>query len=447
MLGESANPAPRQYPGVMVSSTFTDLQELRAALIKAIKSEGLTDVAMENDSAKPDVDVIESSLQMVGDASAYVAIVSFKYGQTPQCPQRNPKGLSLTELEFNEAQRLGRPILLFIMGDRYRVCPADIESDPTKKEKLNAFRERAKLSNPNSHVHRVYRVFNDLNEFSEGAIHAVAGLRRYLDARQPPPPPPRSLPPRGEEGVPPPDPTTAFCNHCRKQIEVTPGSRYCVHCGKPLQAAGVRVKCKWCQTDNPADAEFCSKCSKRLRRRPPGWVVKVAVGAIAVVLILGIWRLWLAKLPTGVPGNLATFATATASSRRDGQLPERVKDGDTTTAWVEASSSLHGPRGQSVRLEFERLVEVDSVKLVNGYDKGAQWSRHGRVDTIQLEFANYGPSVMRKIADTRGYQTIALSGVGTRVVQIRIYSVYPAEQGYEGWGTAISEVEVWGRQK
>jgi hypothetical protein len=47
----------------MVSSTFTDLEDHRAALIKAIDSQGLKAVDMENDSAKP-IDVIESSLQM-----------------------------------------------------------------------------------------------------------------------------------------------------------------------------------------------------------------------------------------------------------------------------------------------------------------------------------------------------------------------------------------------
>ncbi len=43
---------PRQFPGVMLSSTFTDLKEHRAAMIQAIKGQGLTDVAMENDTAK-----------------------------------------------------------------------------------------------------------------------------------------------------------------------------------------------------------------------------------------------------------------------------------------------------------------------------------------------------------------------------------------------------------
>ena len=64
--------SPRQYQGVVISSTFTDLEQHRAALVKAIKGQGLSDVAMENDSAKPDVDVIDSSLQMVADAAAYI---------------------------------------------------------------------------------------------------------------------------------------------------------------------------------------------------------------------------------------------------------------------------------------------------------------------------------------------------------------------------------------
>ena len=182
MLRET-NPAPRLYPGVMVSSTFTDLGQHRAALIKAIKGEGLSDVAMDNDSAKPDVDVIDSSLQMVRDASAYIGVISRKYGQTPADPARNPGGLSLTELEFNEAQRLKRPILLFIMGAGHQLREADVETDAARREKLNAFRERAKQMNPDSPVHRVYATFDSLEEFSSKAIHGAAGLRRHLDKK------------------------------------------------------------------------------------------------------------------------------------------------------------------------------------------------------------------------------------------------------------------------
>src|ERR1035437_2908841 len=179
------NPAPRQYPGVMISITFTDLEQHRAALIQAIKGEGLTDVAMENDSAKADVDVIDSSLQMVRDASAYALVISQKYGQTPRCPDRNPDQISITELEFDEALRLERPILLFIMGDDHPVRKSDVETDADKIEKLNAFRERAKQMKADSPVHRVYATFDSLEKFKEKAFPAVAGLRRYLDEKDP----------------------------------------------------------------------------------------------------------------------------------------------------------------------------------------------------------------------------------------------------------------------
>lgn len=195
-------PAPLRYQGVTVSSTFTDLKEHRAALINAIKGRGLTDVAMENDAAKP-VDVIDSSLQMVRDGSAYIAVISRKYGETPKCPTRNPSNVSLTELEFNEALRLNRPILLFIMEEKHPLVEADVEINPTKRRKLKAFRERAKEMKPDSLVHRVYDTFVSLEEFSKKAIHAVANLRLYLDDQAEPLEPPSHVP---EETKPDPIP-------------------------------------------------------------------------------------------------------------------------------------------------------------------------------------------------------------------------------------------------
>ena len=174
-------PSPISYQGVMVSSTFVDLSEHRSALIKAIKGQGLTDVAMENDSAKAGVDIIDSSLQMVGDSAAYIAIISHKYGQIPKCAKRNPRNLSITELEFDEAQRLNRPTLLFIMGEKHQVMPGNVETNASKRRKLSAFRERAKKMTHDSQVHRIYATFQSLEEFKSQAIHAVANLRRYLD--------------------------------------------------------------------------------------------------------------------------------------------------------------------------------------------------------------------------------------------------------------------------
>lgn len=193
----------------MVSSTFTDLEKHRAALIKAIKAQGLTDVAMENDSAKPDVDEIDSSLQKVRDASAYIGVISLKYGQTPLCPKRNPGMLSLTELEFNEALRLERPVLLFIMGEHHLVRGADVETNAAKRTKLNAFRERAKQMKLDSQVHRVYAPFESLEDFTAKAINAVADLRRYLDEKGTPSTQPQTAvpTPAATPGEPDPIPT------------------------------------------------------------------------------------------------------------------------------------------------------------------------------------------------------------------------------------------------
>jgi hypothetical protein len=173
-------PEPLQYLGVMVSSTFTDLVQHRAALIGAINSQDFHEVAMENSSAKL-VDVIESSLQMVRDCSAYIGVISYKYGQIPPCARRNPDEVSITELEFNEAIQLGRPILLFIMGENHSVLPADVEVDQGKRKKLDVFRERAKKMGVDVSVHRIYSTFSSLEEFSKQAMQATAELRRYFD--------------------------------------------------------------------------------------------------------------------------------------------------------------------------------------------------------------------------------------------------------------------------
>jgi hypothetical protein len=175
--------SPRLYQGVMVSSTFTDMVTHRAELIGILKAHGFFDVAMENSSAKP-TDVINSSVDMVRDASAYIGVISHKYGQTPACSRRNPAGLSLTELEFDEAIRLGRPVLLFVMGDGHAVVKADVEIDSDKLAKLSAFRERAKQMGQGEAIERVYATFNSLEECVKQVAKAVGGLRQHLDPVQ-----------------------------------------------------------------------------------------------------------------------------------------------------------------------------------------------------------------------------------------------------------------------
>ena len=184
-MSDPATTAPRRYDGVMISSTFTDLKTHREAIARAISRSGFKTVQMEDDTARTDADLIDASLQMVRDSAAYAVLIGRKYGQVPRCPDRNPDGLSITELEFDEAQRLRRPTLLFIMDPKHPVPEAAVELDPAKRVKLDAFRERTKRMRAGSDVERIYSTFDSLEHFVQEATLAVAKLR--LPPAAPPP--------------------------------------------------------------------------------------------------------------------------------------------------------------------------------------------------------------------------------------------------------------------
>jgi uncharacterized protein DUF4062/TIR domain-containing protein len=160
----------------MLSSTFTDLDEHRQKAIEAIAKYGYMPGVMEFSGARADAGVIETCLQMVRDAEAYFVVIGHKYGQTPSDGVLNPDGLSITELEFNEAMRLDRPIILFIMSDKHKPTKADIELDSGKQKKLNDFRDRAKRMCSGGGIQRVYETFESLEQFSNAAAVAIGNL-------------------------------------------------------------------------------------------------------------------------------------------------------------------------------------------------------------------------------------------------------------------------------
>jgi len=82
---------PRDVPQVMVSSTFIDLTEHRAAIIASIPQYDMHANVMDNDAAKPAGNVIDSSLQMVRESKGYICIIGFKYGQTPPMPRQQSR--------------------------------------------------------------------------------------------------------------------------------------------------------------------------------------------------------------------------------------------------------------------------------------------------------------------------------------------------------------------
>ncbi|NQZ06557.1 MAG: DUF4062 domain-containing protein [Algicola sp.] len=165
--------SPKSYDGVMVSSTFADLQVHREVLMTALRKQEMFAIGMEDYVTIPDDDVISSSLNMVRKSRAYIGLISHRYGEPPQCDKRNPLGYSASRLEFEEAQTLGLPTLVFIMGEDHPGKRSDFETDGEKLEKLEEYRQRAKQG-------RIYVIFDSVGVFTEKAIHAVAKLAQYL---------------------------------------------------------------------------------------------------------------------------------------------------------------------------------------------------------------------------------------------------------------------------
>jgi hypothetical protein len=93
------------------------------------------------------------------------------------------------ELEFDEAQRRNRPILLFIMSGKHPLCEADVELDPDKRTSWMPSASGAKQMKPGTSVHRVYATFDSLEDFTAKAIQSVADPRRHLEPHAPPPEP------------------------------------------------------------------------------------------------------------------------------------------------------------------------------------------------------------------------------------------------------------------
>jgi len=124
-------------------------------------------VAMEDDATLPDQDLIDASLAKVNEAHAYVRLISYRYGQVPVCPERNPDQLSLTEVEFHRAVANGIPICMFIMHDDHPVLRRAINEERGAEQKLESFLRLAKKD-------RLYADFKSVDDLKTKAVAHMA---------------------------------------------------------------------------------------------------------------------------------------------------------------------------------------------------------------------------------------------------------------------------------
>lgn len=116
---------------IYVSSTYLDLQEYRAQVEKVIRRMGHTDVAMEYYVAE-DTRPVKKCLDDVASCDIYVGIYAWRYGWQPT--DDNPDKLSVTEMEFRQAEKFGKPCFIFLLSDDAPWPRKHIDKDASKIE-------------------------------------------------------------------------------------------------------------------------------------------------------------------------------------------------------------------------------------------------------------------------------------------------------------------------
>ena len=125
---------------IFVSSTSRDLAAHRAAVKEQIARRDLLFRGMEHFGASPDnLTPLEKIREGVCNADVYLGIFGVSYGFV-----HRDTGLSMTEIEFREAEASKKPMLLYLIHEDAPVRVADIEGDPQSKTKLNSLARRIK---------------------------------------------------------------------------------------------------------------------------------------------------------------------------------------------------------------------------------------------------------------------------------------------------------------
>lgn len=121
---------------IFISSTFADLEDERKGIMQAIIELDCFPAGMEMFPAT-DSEQFEYIKTIIDESDYYVLIVAGRYGSVAE------DGVSYTEKEFDYAKKKGIPILAFVKKDINNIVVGKTDQDPKKKDKLNAFRNKA----------------------------------------------------------------------------------------------------------------------------------------------------------------------------------------------------------------------------------------------------------------------------------------------------------------
>lgn len=98
---------------VFISSTYKDLVQHRESVRKACLNAGYHPIGMEDFMAQP-ADPTTACLKEVEEADLFVGIYAWRYGNKPSA-----SSISITEMEYDHAVKLGKPMFCFLVDEDY----------------------------------------------------------------------------------------------------------------------------------------------------------------------------------------------------------------------------------------------------------------------------------------------------------------------------------------
>lgn len=121
---------------VFVSSTYQDLQEERKEVMQALLELDCMPAGMELFPASND-DQWTLIKRVIDTCDYYLLIIGGRYGSV------SDTGISYTQMEFEYALEMGKPIISFLPKHPEQIAVGKCETDVEKKEKLEKFKALA----------------------------------------------------------------------------------------------------------------------------------------------------------------------------------------------------------------------------------------------------------------------------------------------------------------
>lgn len=121
---------------VYLSSTFSDLGEYRESVTRVLVRLGFDYVRLDDFGAF-DSPPLESSYNAIATSDIFLLLLAHRYGFVPPHESK-----SILELEYEQALRLNKPVLAFVLKDQAPWPVDKIDIDPGPREALRAFKKR-----------------------------------------------------------------------------------------------------------------------------------------------------------------------------------------------------------------------------------------------------------------------------------------------------------------